>query len=347
MSSLEDLLGFARALQKKTPSAHDRPNEWMLMALDFSQACLQGGDVRPVYAESIPLMQRGPFRRAVEFLQLLSSSYDRDRAARLPETFETIFKILEEAQARPAGRGAWRRTDPGELDQLLPIAGRKAFDRDLAEALKEILDVEPLSLLMSDVDHFKQINDHYGHAPGDEALKVVARLHDSVSRGRGKAYRLGGEEMAILLPNCTEAEAVATVERLRAAVARETVPALSRAVTVSIGVSTTYTADIDATAFYQEGDEAMYRAKEAGRNRVEPRHPEAMTSPRVDAPASLTAQPTPPHGSLPPGCPPDIPADVFQAVRSKAEAEWPDNYAMRQYAEARQLAAYRQMYQRG
>ncbi len=124
---------------------------------------------------------------------------------------------------------------------------------------------EPLSLIMADVDHFKQVNDTHGHVTGDKVLRAVADILRRRVRG-GSAFRYGGEEIAILLPKADVARAAQAAERLRQAI--EAKPLAGVAVTASFGV-----AEIDDTlespeALVAKADAALYRAKQAGRNRV-------------------------------------------------------------------------------
>jgi diguanylate cyclase (GGDEF)-like protein len=127
----------------------------------------------------------------------------------------------------------------------------------------------PFSLLMLDLDHFKRINDQWGHAVGDEALRQFADSVRCCLRAQDVAGRLGGEEFAILLPETGENVAMPVAERIRARMEQTPVPTEPGycTVTVSIGVTQVEDGD-DLEALLRRADEALYAAKERGRNRV-------------------------------------------------------------------------------
>jgi len=136
---------------------------------------------------------------------------------------------------------------------------------------------EPVAVLMIDVDHFKEFNDHYGHQAGDDCLKQVARtLREGLHRPADILARYGGEEFIILLPNTSVEGARIVAEALREAVRRLAVPharsSTAERVTVSIGAAVAeHTSGMDEHALAREADEALYRAKSRGRDRVEVR----------------------------------------------------------------------------
>ena len=128
----------------------------------------------------------------------------------------------------------------------------------------------PLSVVMIDIDHFKKVNDTYGHDVGDLVLKETARVLRAVARQGEELARLGGEEFIVICPNSTEAQAAIAAERLRAAVERNLVksPMFEGRVTVSLGVAQR-TADMTSQdALVKAADEAVYGAKTGGRNRA-------------------------------------------------------------------------------
>jgi diguanylate cyclase (GGDEF)-like protein len=157
-------------------------------------------------------------------------------------------------------------------DELTGIANRRAFfafaDRELKKARRYS---EPVSFLMMDIDHFKLVNDRYGHDAGDAALKTVALIVQNHVRGVDVAARLGGEEFGILMPNTALADAAKSADRLRATVAEASCDFkdVSLSMTISVGVASLGGSATDLDSIMKAADEALYRAKAAGRNRVE------------------------------------------------------------------------------
>lgn len=139
---------------------------------------------------------------------------------------------------------------------------------------KELLRAErkgrPLSLAMIDIDHFKQVNDRYGHLHGDQVLACVAEFIQHGLRRYDFAARYGGEEFVVTLPETDHGDALVIAERIRSQVQCHQHGQLGQQqVTVSIGVATYPTAAIASVdALLREADEALYRAKASGRNRV-------------------------------------------------------------------------------
>ena len=156
-------------------------------------------------------------------------------------------------------------------DGLTGVANRRHFDahleRECARARRYHGD---LTLAVIDADDFKSINDEHGHAAGDEALKALSRACEGVLRTADFMGRLGGEEFALCLPETDLAGGFTVCERLRRKVEALKIPVRDGQIslTVSIGVAC-YLGDLeDAGRFYERADAAMYKAKEAGRNRV-------------------------------------------------------------------------------
>jgi diguanylate cyclase (GGDEF)-like protein/PAS domain S-box-containing protein len=160
-------------------------------------------------------------------------------------------------------------------DPLTGIANRRMFDRILdVEWDKARSLCEPLSLVIVDIDFFKQYNDRYGHPQGDACLKEVARVLDrAAARARDLCARLGGEEFALVLPATDEAEALAVAERCALKLARAALPhaasSVATVVTCSMGVATIVPGSGDMpAALIDVADTRLYRAKAAGRNRI-------------------------------------------------------------------------------
>ena len=158
-------------------------------------------------------------------------------------------------------------------DTLTGAYNRRYFDVHIqAQQERAARAGKPISLLMIDIDHFKQVNDTRGHQVGDEVLvEVVQRVTGSL-RGFDMVARLGGEEFVVVMPDAGAEGALAVAERLRQGVDASPVPVAGQddgiAVTVSIGVATSPDGTTEGLALLERADQAMYEAKKAGRNRV-------------------------------------------------------------------------------
>ena len=157
------------------------------------------------------------------------------------------------------------------VDPLTGLQNRREFDRLLQQALADARQAgQQVSLIMADIDHFKGINDRFGHQEGDRALQQIGRLIQSVPRrATDGAFRIGGEEFAVLMGDTDKSGAVALSETLRGVTEGAKLLASGGPVTVSLGVATFPADGIDATALVAAADRALYQAKAGGRNRVE------------------------------------------------------------------------------
>jgi diguanylate cyclase (GGDEF)-like protein len=160
-------------------------------------------------------------------------------------------------------------------DGLTNVANRRCFDQVLElEWHRATRNQQPLSLLLIDIDFFKMINDRYGHGRGDDCLvKVAIALQSMVSRNSDLLARYGGEEFAVILPGTDSSGAKNVATRMQDAVADLEIAnesTLGRYVTLSIGVATyQFPGAGTANALVETSDQALYRAKEQGRNRIE------------------------------------------------------------------------------
>jgi diguanylate cyclase (GGDEF)-like protein len=151
-------------------------------------------------------------------------------------------------------------------DGLTGIANRRSFDVTLDRYLaRAVSSFEPVSLVLLDIDHFKKLNDDHGHQVGDDVLRQVAGVLVEHARVVDVPARYGGEEFAVVLPECGEEEAAAVADRLRRAISASPT---ARPITVSAGVATFPEHGATAEALIRAADEALYRAKAAGRDRV-------------------------------------------------------------------------------
>ena len=201
----------------------------------------------------------------------------RDQEGRVAGATGTLRDIddrkrLEEhviSAKRRAEQRAREATLLASTDELTGIANRRAFmsqlDREIAGATEFGW---PLAVAMFDVDHFKLVNDRYGHAVGDRVLQLIAARAAGVVRGGDLVGRLGGEEFGILMPGATLEEAAHVAERLRQAM--ETVAEMDESlpgVTISIGIAARES-QRSAKELLASADVALYAAKGEGRNRV-------------------------------------------------------------------------------
>jgi diguanylate cyclase len=159
-------------------------------------------------------------------------------------------------------------------DSLTGISNRKAFDAALEEAIyKTRLEKSTFSILIADVDHFKQVNDSYGHLIGDKVLRFVASTFKWCVKGKDIVARFGGEEFAVILLNTEITGAYAVAEQIRRAVCAGKIKDINsqkllEQVTISIGIAQFDSSDLP-NDLLQRADRALYQAKEKGRNRVE------------------------------------------------------------------------------
>ena len=158
-------------------------------------------------------------------------------------------------------------------DALTRCANRRRFIEALGvELARARRHGSTLSVLIADIDHFKRVNDIYGHAAGDHALRHFAAVAARSIRSEDLLARLGGEEFVVLLPETDQASALILANRIRAAIEATplSLPEGAIVMTVSIGVGTLNAAEATPESLLQYADKALYMAKESGRNRVVP-----------------------------------------------------------------------------
>jgi diguanylate cyclase (GGDEF)-like protein len=154
------------------------------------------------------------------------------------------------------------------VDPLTGALNRTAMQNRVAElAQQSAITGEPIAAIMCDLDHFKDVNDTFGHPAGDAVLRDVAYALRRELRAYDLAYRVGGEEFLVLLPGAGLQEGARVAESLRAAVAAESHG--GQPVTMSFGVAATSPGErFDPSVVIAQADAALYAAKDAGRNRV-------------------------------------------------------------------------------
>ncbi|KAF3999457.1 sensor domain-containing diguanylate cyclase [Glaciimonas immobilis] len=199
-----------------------------------------------------------------------------DETGRLISVVETLRDMTVQKEAQDALK------DLATRDGLTGIANRRSFDEALdSQWSRALRKSDPLTLLMVDVDNFKQYNDRFGHQAGDDCLKRVATaMANTPLRAYDLVARYGGEEFAVILPGVTSDGAQAVAERIRAAVEQLSIADTSGGfVTVSVGAATVnaiagcYPGQLVAAA-----DASLYQAKHRGRNRVVAMNVDTMDS---------------------------------------------------------------------
>ncbi|VAW75793.1 Two-component transcriptional response regulator, LuxR family [hydrothermal vent metagenome] len=202
---------------------------------------------------------------------------ERDQAFNTLSKMQAQLEMMNEELAR-SNRELQRLSS---LDGLTGVANRRQFDETLEQEWQRAHRASmPLSLIFADIDHFKRYNDHYGHQAGDDTLIKVARaLKKTVHRPADLVSRYGGEEFVMVLPDTTHEGAIAVANKVLLGVRSLNIPHVDAGdqdrVTLSMGVATLIPDEKEKPEILIEtADKALYRAKEAGRNRVEASTPE-------------------------------------------------------------------------
>lgn len=199
-------------------------------------------------------------------INLVSIIRDVTQKATLEEALEAREKQYKEL-AKELELKNISLSERVSIDNLTGIKNRYYFD----ERIKEEVDLAKrqkvsFSLLLFDLDHFKLVNDNFGHDVGDKVLKRVTDAVSKIIRSYDIFARWGGEEFVVLMPNTTEAEAVTAAEKIRKTVEDISHPDIEK-ITISIGIAI-WEADDDVDQIFVKADKALYTAKNQGRNRV-------------------------------------------------------------------------------
>lgn len=219
--------------------------------------------------ETATLRVRG---RTLEIRRL--SGAIQSMASHLIQRNHAIAEANSELEARVAARTSELAQANHALEQLARrdaltgIANRLAVNERLQqEQVRTQRYHQPFSVLMLDVDHFKRVNDTYGHAAGDEVLKLIAGLMQQQIRASDFCGRMGGEEFLVLLPDTAHHEAMLVAEKLRLAVQHAATP-IEQNITISVGVASDDGKFLSAQDLLQLADARLYEAKRRGRNQV-------------------------------------------------------------------------------
>jgi diguanylate cyclase (GGDEF)-like protein len=262
----------------KVLQAEDRPRlallDWMMPGMDGVEVCRAVREKKPdPYIYLLLLTSRDQKQDVVEGMEAGADDYlikpfDPQELRVRIHAGERIIELEDRLiRAQEALR---------ELATHDPLTGqfnrRACLDALLAELSRAYRSGNPVCIAMADIDHFKRINDTYGHLTGDEVLCEVARRMQRSLRRYDTIGRFGGEEFLLVLPECGLEEGVKLAERICHLVRAEPVRAKNEPIEVTISLGVTVAnrlAPADLEALLGAADAALYRAKEAGRNRVE------------------------------------------------------------------------------
>jgi diguanylate cyclase (GGDEF)-like protein len=234
-------------------------------------ACELCGD-RPGASRCMPLLVGGEVIGSV--LVSGAEAFDEGEGRRVADSVAQSAPVLANL------RNLALAEDRAATDALTGLPNRRAFtdtlNRMVADAGRS---VRPLTAIAVDIDHFKHVNDAFGHDAGDAALAAVAGALASAARASDVVARYGGEEFFVLCPDTSAEGGAVLAEKLRAIVAGLAVTGLTRPLTASFGVASLPGDAGDAEELVRRADRALYAAKAAGRNRVERHAPQAPPVP--------------------------------------------------------------------
>lgn len=224
---------------------------------DLVKEALRQRDAAGPHAIVVPLIARTNKHLGVLYAEGPEDGFGPGEAELAQQIADTAALALSNA----------RLYQRATIDSLTGLYKRDYFDARLHE---EVLRTErylgPLSLAMADLDHFKRLNDTYGHLVGDEALRLVGRLLREAVRETDIAARYGGEELAVIMPQTTVDQAFQVGERIRLAIEQQV--SFPYPLSISVGVAAWSPGQSEA-ALIDRADRALYAAKSGGRNRVE------------------------------------------------------------------------------
>ena len=260
-----------RAAHRSQDAHGVTPPERLVPSALVRRAAAEATVVAEGHERAYPLVLGGEVIAVLETYAQGLDSLDGPRQASDEALEQVLTALLHTAAAALESarlHGAVREL--ADMDGLTQLPNRRRFEGDAAAEWERSHRYDrPLSMVMIDLDHFKDLNDHHGHLVGDEVLRLVAHRVSEVMRTTDTAYRYGGEEIVVLLRETGLDEAAVVAERLRAGIAATILPGRPGiSVTASAGVGTrrplmAHHADIVAVA-----DQALYEAKRLGRNRV-------------------------------------------------------------------------------
>ena len=209
------------------------------------------------------LLQPSSMQVGVAVAVLMFSTFVVSATHKLSDALEKAFRLTRQME-----RAHKLSTVAAQTDELTGLMNRRAFYENAQLLYTQCRqNQQPLCALMLDMDHFKQINDTYGHQAGDQVLRQIGGVISSSFRQADVYGRLGGEEFAVLLPNTSLDTARNIAEQLVKAISHMVAEPV-KGVTASLGVASSQTLDQDLHSLMNTADKALYRAKALGRNQV-------------------------------------------------------------------------------
>jgi diguanylate cyclase (GGDEF)-like protein len=257
ISSMQCVFATLTAYELWRERAEPLLSRWPIIVLLLSQSVLL--NVRMIAVVTTPMLSDRDFLRSPAFGVMAFGT--------VLYTITLAFLLLSMTKER----SELRHKIAALIDPLTGLANRRAFMSDAETMIAQRASrSEPIAVLLADLDHFKKINDVHGHSCGDRALKLFATALNRCIGPDDLAGRIGGEEFAILLTGSSEEAACAVAERVRCAFADAAIEVDGRALraTVSIGVAVSRIGAHDLASLLARADQALYRAKANGRNRV-------------------------------------------------------------------------------
>ncbi|MGN7359007.1 sensor domain-containing diguanylate cyclase [Paenibacillus sp. SAF-054] len=289
-----DLMGYTHGelVQKHFESLMSTANKLMFHSYFYPQINLEGRveelfiSLKDKQQQSMPFILNGrrfqdhgtevidcvlvQMKKRIDYEQELRSAkkqieeayWQKDQAL---AKLEQIHREIEQKQAELMEINAIL-VELSETDKLTGLKNRRYFQEKLDEQLNVyVITGQPFSLIMLDIDHFKLVNDTWGHQTGDEVLEMLSRILTSHAGSEDVVARLGGEEFVLILPHTDLQQSKRTAERLRLAVSSASWPTGS--LTVSLGIAMVSPGET-GISLLRKADEALYASKESGRNRV-------------------------------------------------------------------------------
>ncbi len=249
-----DIAHLVNELDGKLASAGDNARSFNDQLTDFGQKI--SGELKPEdLRQHVDQMASSAAQLGESMVQVRSE---------LNASQDEIKRLTDELQ---------RARDEALVDALTQVKNRKAYELALAQFLAESRRTgKPVSCIMFDIDHFKKINDEYGHLFGDQVIRAVAQAIKGNVKGRDLVARYGGEEFIVLLPDTKATGAVIVADHIRTAIERGRIKKRNSeesvgAITISGGVAE-YNDKDSPQAFIERADRGLYQAKQSGRNRV-------------------------------------------------------------------------------